>query len=55
MTDKAAVKDAEQYVQRLVDVQTSLGYGRPKNGNIQLAVGEAAQAVKALAALSPKH
>ena len=57
MTKKAAIHEAEQYVARLVAAQDALGYRRPKQSIVRSAVGDAAEAVKALSALgnTPKH
>jgi hypothetical protein len=52
MTEKKATHEAEQYVARLVEAQGALGYKRPAQSVVRLAVGEAAEAVKALSALS---
>jgi hypothetical protein len=54
MTKQTAVKEAEQYVQRLIKAQDDLGYRRPKQGAVNAAVGEAAEAVRVLAALAKK-
>jgi hypothetical protein len=52
MTEQTAVKEAEQYVERLIKAQGELGYQRPKKGAVNAAVGEAAEAVRVLAALA---
>lgn len=46
--------EAEQYVARLVARQDALGYKHPKQSAVKSAVGEAAEAVRALSALSAK-
>jgi hypothetical protein len=56
MTKQAAIIEAERYVARLMASQDALGYKRPKQNVVKSAVGEAAEAVKALSALSdPDH
>jgi hypothetical protein len=52
MARQTAVKEAEQYVERLIKAQGELGYRRPKQGAVRAAVGEAAEAVRVLAALT---
>lgn len=52
MTKQAAVNEAEQYVAKLVEAHVALGYGRPTSKAVKSAVGEAAEAVKALSGLS---
>jgi hypothetical protein len=52
MTEQTAIHEAKQYVDKLVKTQGDLGYKRPKQSVMNSAVGEAAEAVKSLAALS---
>jgi hypothetical protein len=52
MTKQAAMHEAEQYVEKLMRAQGDLGYRRPAQSVVRSAVGEAAEAVRALSALS---
>jgi hypothetical protein len=52
MTKQTATSEAQQYVARLMKSQGDLGYKSPAAHVVQSAVGEAAEAVKALAALA---
>lgn len=52
MTKHAARSEAERYVDKLVKSQDALGYGRPKASVVRSAIGEAAEAVRALSELA---
>jgi hypothetical protein len=52
MTEQTAIQEAEQYVERLIESQGALGYKAPQQAVVTSAVDEAAEAVRALAALS---
>jgi len=52
VTKHAARSEAERYVDKLVKSQDALGYGRPKASVVRSAIGEAAEAVRALSELA---
>jgi hypothetical protein len=52
MTKQTAHNEARQYVEKLVEKQGALGYKKPKQSIVNSAIGEAAEAVRSLAALS---
>lgn len=54
MTKQAAISEAKEYVERLVATQEKLGYKRPSQSVVKSAVGDAANAMKALSALSAR-
>lgn len=54
MTNQAARNEARQYVEKLVEKQGALGYRKPKRSVVNSVIGEAAEAVRNLAALSSR-
>jgi hypothetical protein len=54
MTKQAAISEAKEYVAKLVEAQEKLGYKRPSQSVVKSAVSEAANAMKALSALSAR-
>ena len=54
MTNQTARSEARQYVEKLVEKQRALGYRKPTRSVMNSAIGEAAEAVRSLAALSAR-
>jgi hypothetical protein len=54
VTKQTAQNEARQYVEKLVEKQGALGYRKPKRSVVNSAIGEAAEAVRSLAALSSR-
>jgi len=55
MTKNTATVEAQRFVDKLVSKQSALGYRKPSSDVVREAVGEAAQAVQALASLAKEE